>query len=109
MLSAHSDSRIISCMKLEDLLCSEESCLRIIREEMMSLTPARDEIEARRKREAIELCGKNRGSHDYIPIERTLSKGSPGHIERVTRLLCRVCFCNVRVKEILDNYPEVNF
>lgn len=70
----------------------------------MSLTPARDELEQRRKREAIELCGKNRGPHDYMPIEWTSGNG----IERVTRLLCRVCFNNVSVKTLIEAYKEIS-
>lgn len=70
----------------------------------MSLTPAQDEIEARKKREALELCGKNRGPHDYMPIEFLKA----GNYERVTRMLCRVCFSHITTKDILDNYPEIN-
>lgn len=69
----------------------------------MSLTPAHDEQEARKKREAIELCGKNRGSHDYIPIEWTKTDD----VERVTRLLCRVCFNNVETHVLLASYREI--
>jgi hypothetical protein len=69
----------------------------------MSLTPARDENEARKIREAVELCGKNRGPHDYMPIEWNMSESS----KRVTRLFCRVCFNHVSVKSVLDNYPEI--
>ncbi len=72
----------------------------------MSLTPAKDELEARKKREAIELCGKNRGPHDYIPIE--WKKDSQTHIKRVTRLICRVCFCNVAISTLINNYQEIN-
>jgi hypothetical protein len=66
----------------------------------MSLTPARDELEARIRREAIELCGKNRGPHDYIPIEWASAEGK----KRVTRLFCRVCFCNISMKDLIENY-----
>lgn len=71
----------------------------------MSLTPVQDEIEARKKREAVELCGKNRGPHDYIPIEWSKSETA----ERVTRLFCRICFNHVSIKSILENYPEIKF
>lgn len=71
-----------------------------------SLTPALDEIEARRIREAIELCGKNRGAHDYIPIEwRT---DSDAKTKRVTRLLCRVCFCNVNMSTLISSYKDIS-
>lgn len=70
----------------------------------MNLHPARDEAEARKKREAIELCGKNRGPHDYIPIEWNTS----GTMKRVTRFLCRICFCNVNVSTLIENYRDVS-
>lgn len=70
---------------------------------MSSLTPAYDEIQLKKKRDAIELCGKNRGPHDYIPIEWLKTETS----DRVTRLMCRVCFCNIAVKLLLENYEEV--
>lgn len=70
----------------------------------MSLTPAQDEKELRKKKENIELCGKNRGPHDYIPIEWTKTETA----ERVTRLLCRVCFKHLAVKILLENYEEIN-
>lgn len=78
----------------------------------MSLTPAYDEKEARKRKEEIELCGKNRGPHDYFPIEYSEtgnSQPAPFNIvhKRVTRLLCRVCFRNVAIKELLETYPEI--
>jgi hypothetical protein len=74
----------------------------------MSLTPAKDDLEARKKREAIELCGKNRGAHDYIPIEwRYTHVFDKVDIKRVTRLLCRVCFCNIETQVLIENYREV--
>ena len=36
---------------------------------MQSYTPAEDAKTATARREAVELCGKNRGPHDLIPIE----------------------------------------
>lgn len=69
----------------------------------MSLTPAYDEAEARKRKQAVELCGKNMGSHDYIPIEWLTIENT----RRVTRLLCRVCFCNAEVIDLLKNYPKV--
>lgn len=71
----------------------------------MSLHPARDELEARKKREEIELCGKNRGPHDYMPIEWVKAEGG---VERVTRLLCRVCFCNVNMATLIQHYKDVS-
>jgi hypothetical protein len=71
----------------------------------MSLTPARDEAELRKIKEAVELCGKNRGPHDYIPIEWL----NNGEFKRLTRLMCRICFKNVAVSTLLSNYPEVSY
>ena len=66
----------------------------------MNSYPAQEELEARRRREAVELCGKNRGPHTLIPIEWLKVET----VERVTRLMCVVCFCNLSVKNLLDNY-----
>jgi len=73
------------------------------RQKRMSLTPAQDQIELRKKKEDVELCGKNRGPHDYIPIQWSTT----GNVKVVTRLFCRVCFCNVAISNLIDNYPEV--
>ena len=70
----------------------------------MSLHPARDNVEIQRKREAIELCGKNRGPHDYIPIEWKECEGR----KWVSRLLCKICFANVTIKTLLLHYPDVS-
>jgi len=69
----------------------------------LNLYPARDEKEYRLKREAVELCGKNRGPHDYMPIEWRKDESS----ERVTRMMCRTCFTHVSMKTLIENYPEV--
>lgn len=69
----------------------------------MNLNRAHDEKKARELKEAIELCGKNRGPHDYIPIEWTEKIG----LSRVTRLLCRTCFRNISMKYLIENYPEI--
>lgn len=72
---------------------------------MTSLTPAHDERVMRDRKEAVELCGKNRGPHDYIPIEWLKNEFT----ERVTRLLCRICFKHISVYNILENSIEVNY
>lgn len=74
----------------------------------MSLHPARDEANARRKRELIELCGKNRGPHDYIPIEFMCVDDNGTKYERVTRFLCRTCFNNVRTSTLLKMYKDIS-
>jgi hypothetical protein len=74
----------------------------------MSLHPARDEAEARRKRELIELCGKNRGPHDYIPIEYFYVEKDGIKYKRVSRFLCRVCFCNVNTTTLVAMYKDVS-
>jgi hypothetical protein len=75
----------------------------------MSLHPARDEAEARKKRELIELCGKNRGPHDYVAIEWFYLKDEKGiEYKRVSRFLCRVCFANVNTSTLLKMYADVS-
>lgn len=71
----------------------------------MSLTPAYDARKVQQQTEEIELCGKNRGPHDYIPIEWK----QVDSIQRMTRLLCRICFKNIETKVLLDRYPEIKF
>lgn len=73
----------------------------------MSLTPAKDHVEAQRKKDAIELCGKNRGPHNYMPIEWSITRGDIEK-KRVTRLLCKICFANITVRTLLENYPDVS-
>ena len=78
---------------------------------LMSLHPAQDNIEIQRKREAIELCGKNRGPHDYIPIEWKYVRENQAaliEVKRVTRLLCKICYAHVSIKTLLQNYPDVS-
>lgn len=77
----------------------------------MNLTPALDEIKARKIKESIELCGKNRGPHDYVPIEWKYSDCEATNsiaVKRVTRFLCRVCFCNVDISTLLETYEDVS-
>lgn len=72
----------------------------------MSLTPAIDEKTKRERREAIELCGKNRGSHDYIAIEKRVTIDN---CERVTRLMCLVCFRHVSIETLLQDNPPLKY
>jgi len=72
---------------------------------MTSLSPANDQRLLREKKESVELCGKNRGPHDYIPIEWLKNDNA----ERVTRLLCTNCFKHVSVYNILENSCEVSY
>lgn len=73
-----------------------------------NLNPALEEIEARKIREAIELCGKNRGPHDYIPIEWFYIEKDGMKHKRVSRFLCRVCFCNINTSTLIHNYKDVS-
>lgn len=68
-------------------------------------TPAKDEAEARKRKEEVELCGKNRGPHDYIPMEWVITKDS----KKLKILLCRVCFCHVHVDELRSKNPMVTY
>lgn len=74
----------------------------------MSLHPARDEAEAKKKREQIELCGRNRGPHDYIPIEHMYIEENGTQFKRTTRFLCRNCFNNVRTTTLLQMYKDIS-
>lgn len=69
----------------------------------MSYTPAQDEKEKRTRKETVELCGKNRGVHHYIPIEWAMTE----QFKRVTRLMCLVCFSHVSVYNLMQVYPEI--
>jgi hypothetical protein len=71
----------------------------------MSLTPADDARTARERKEAVELCGKNRGPHDYIPIEWLMTATS----KRITRMMCRICFNHVTIMNLLENAQEVSY
>lgn len=73
-----------------------------------SLTPARDQVELDRKIAKIEKCGKNMGPHDYMPIQwmKTQDKDKVS-CERVTLLMCRVCFVYVDVQTLMRMYGEV--
>jgi len=74
----------------------------------MSLHPARDEMEARKLRETIELCGKNRGPHDYIPIEWFYTEKDGIQYKRVSRFLCRVCFANINTSTLIATYKDIS-
>jgi hypothetical protein len=87
---------------------SFKSTFELTMKEYMSLTPAKDEAEARKIREAIELCGKNRGPHDYMPIEWFYTNKDGIEYKRVSRLLCRVCFCSVNTTTLLASYKDVS-
>jgi hypothetical protein len=71
----------------------------------MTLTPAQDAKTERERREKVELCGKNRGPHDYIPIQWV----TDNNIKRVTRLLCRTCFCTVSMSCLVTHYEDVSY
>lgn len=71
----------------------------------MSLSPAHDERLMRTKKESVELCGKNRGPHDYIPIQWITNK----EVKSVTRLMCRTCFKHVSVFHLLEHSDEVSY
>lgn len=64
-------------------------------------TPAADEQEVRKRKDSVELCGKNRGPHDYIPV---VWDGND-----VKTLICRVCFCHIDVQMLLDNNPKLRY
>lgn len=71
-----------------------------------SLTPAMDQQEWEWKVGAVELCGKNRGPHDYLPIE-WLTQEIPerGKLEMVTKFMCRICLHRLSIETVQDFYP----
>lgn len=71
----------------------------------MTLTPAQDAQKVREKKEAVELCGKNRGPHDYMPISWTMTATA----KHVTRMMCRICFAHVAISNLMENSPEVSY
>lgn len=79
----------------------------------MSLTPAHDAVEARRIKEERELCGKNRAPHDFIAIEWVNTKMPSGvdvyekEVNRITKLMCRVCFKHIEMSLLIQHYPEI--
>ena len=73
----------------------------------MSLTPAYDAQKLQQIKDAAELCGKNRGPHDFIPIEWWHDHET--NIKRVTRLICRICFANISMECLMKHYPDVSY
>lgn len=68
-------------------------------------TPAMNQKEYDAKIDRMKKCGENRGPHDYIPMEWNRTETS----ERVTHLLCRVCFNRINVSLIYKHFPEITF
>jgi hypothetical protein len=60
------------------------------------------EKEFKQRKDAIEVCGKNRGPHDYIPVSWVRSATA----DHVTKMICRICFTHVHMKTLYENYPE---
>lgn len=54
----------------------------------------------------VEVCGKNRGPHKYIPAAWRTKKEGEETLEVVTVLLCTNCFCRVNTYTIFEHYPE---
>lgn len=71
----------------------------------MNLNPAATEKEYKRRMDAIMLCGRNMGPHDYIPI--SWIKDEATRTDHVTNLMCRVCFNRVNMKTLYTTFPEV--
>lgn len=60
--------------------------------------------EYERRIDAVAVCGKNRGPHDYIPISWLRTETS----EHVTKLMCRICFNQVGIQTLMHEYPDVS-
>jgi hypothetical protein len=59
--------------------------------------------EYERRIDAISVCGKNRGPHDYIPV--AFAKDT--NAEYVTMFICRTCFVRVSTQTLYEHFPEV--
>ena len=73
---------------------------------MTTLTPALDEKARKARKDNVELCGKNRGPHDYIPIEWQTVSDAKNTIstKKVLRMMCRTCFTHVEVGMLVNGY-----
>lgn len=74
--------------------------------------PAANHRAMQERFEAVTLCGKNRGPHDYIPTFwrewDEVKDGKPtGHRMRsVAEFMCRVCFTRVEIDTLLKNFSR---
>lgn len=68
-------------------------------------SPLLNQKDYEKKIDAIQLCGKNRGPHDYLPIAWNYTKDPEA--KYVTALLCRVCFNRIKMTTIIENFEEV--
>lgn len=70
---------------------------------MNPLTPGRNQRDYKDKMDEIMLCGKNMGSHDYIPVKWI----SIENIKRVSILMCRVCFKRISMETLERMFKEI--
>ena len=56
-----------------------------------------------RRIDAIKLCGRNRGPHDWIPVRwRKIEDG-----EQISDFMCRVCYHRVSMATLAQYFPEL--
>jgi hypothetical protein len=65
-------------------------------------SPALTQKEYEDRIKKVRLCGANMGPHDYIPTEWNKTATS----ERVTHVMCRVCFTRVNMQLLYEHFPE---
>ncbi len=57
------------------------------------------------KKDAVMVCGANRGPHNYIPVAWIKSEEK----EYVSYLLCTNCFTRVALETLFKHFPEASF
>lgn len=70
----------------------------------MNSSPALTQKQYEMRLQAVMLCGKNMGPHDYMPISWVRDEKT----EHVTHLMCRVCFVRLNMKTLYNEFPEVS-
>lgn len=66
------------------------------------------------KKDAIELCGKNRGAHNYKVVAWTedleqIDEKNVRKVKQASRLLCTTCLCTVDMKTLLLLYRDLSY
>jgi hypothetical protein len=56
--------------------------------------------------DAISVCGKNRGPHDWIPVRWHTDAVTA--IKEITHLMCRVCYNKVNVATLIREFSDLS-
>lgn len=75
--------------------------------------PAANHRAMQERYEAVTLCGKNRGPHDYVATfwkewDELDKAGKPTgyRLKSVAEFMCRTCFTRVEIDTLLKNFPK---